>query len=87
MRHMDSHPGKYRKIFLANYLRIGFVPGGSLQVWLIGIEILASKSKDAYQGQAPREIIAIFFSKIGVDLGIWVGVDVSWIFGQLRKKG
>ena len=30
MRHMYSHPGEYRKIFLANYLCIGFVPGGML---------------------------------------------------------
>ena len=29
MRHMYSHPGEYRKIFLANYLCIGFVPGGN----------------------------------------------------------
>ena len=29
MRHMYSHPGEYRKIFLANYLCIGFVPGGT----------------------------------------------------------
>ena len=28
MRHMYSHPGEYRKIFLANYLCIGFVPRG-----------------------------------------------------------
>ena len=28
MRRMYSHPGEYRKIFLANYLCIGFVPGG-----------------------------------------------------------
>ena len=28
MRHMYSHPGEYRKIFLANHLCIGFVPGG-----------------------------------------------------------
>ena len=28
MRHMYSHPGEYRKVFLANYLCIGFVPGG-----------------------------------------------------------
>ena len=27
-----SHPGEYRKIFLANYLCIGFVPGGNLAV-------------------------------------------------------
>ena len=26
---MYSHPGEYRKIFLANYLCIGFVPGGN----------------------------------------------------------
>ena len=29
MRHMYSHLGEYRKIFLANYLCIGFVPGGN----------------------------------------------------------
>ena len=29
MRHMYSHPGEYRKIFPANYLCIGFVPGGN----------------------------------------------------------
>ena len=29
----------------------------SLQFWLISIEILASKSSDAYQGRAPRETI------------------------------
>ena len=29
MRYMYSHPGEYRKIFLANYLYIGFVPGGN----------------------------------------------------------
>ena len=29
MRHMYSHPGEYRKLFLVNYLCIGFVPGGS----------------------------------------------------------
>ena len=29
MRHMYSHPGEYRKIFLPKYLCIGFVPGGS----------------------------------------------------------
>ena len=30
MRRMYSRPGEYRKIFLANYLCIGFVPGGTL---------------------------------------------------------
>ena len=29
MRRMCSHPGEYRKILLANYLCIGFVPGGT----------------------------------------------------------
>ena len=29
MRRMYSHPGEYRKIFLVNYLCIGFVPGGT----------------------------------------------------------
>ena len=29
MRRMYSHQGEYRKIFLANYLCIGFMPGGS----------------------------------------------------------
>ena len=28
MPRMYSHPCEYRKIVLANYLRIGFVPGG-----------------------------------------------------------
>ena len=29
MPHLCSHPCEYRKIFLANYLCIGFVPGGN----------------------------------------------------------
>ena len=29
MPRLYSHPGEYRKIFPANYLRIGFVPGGN----------------------------------------------------------
>ena len=32
MRCMYLHPGEYRKIFLANYLCIGFVPGGIVQL-------------------------------------------------------
>ena len=31
MRRMDSHPGEYRKTFLANYLCIGFAPGGTVR--------------------------------------------------------
>ena len=30
MRRMYMHPGEYRKILLANYLCIGFVPGDSV---------------------------------------------------------
>ena len=30
MRRMYLHPGEYRKILLANYLCIGFVPGDSV---------------------------------------------------------
>ena len=29
MSHLYSHPREYRKIFLGNYLCIGFVPGGN----------------------------------------------------------
>ena len=29
---MYSHAGEYRKVFLANYLCIGFVPGGNVAV-------------------------------------------------------
>ena len=45
MRRMYSHPGEYRKIFLANYLCIGFVPGGkNKQVWEIFQNGWGSKS-------------------------------------------
>ena len=30
MSRLYSHPREYRKIFLGNYLCIGFVPGGTL---------------------------------------------------------
>ena len=44
----------------------------SLQFWLNSIEILASKSSDAYQGQAPREPLGKYV-KIGVDFrSFWV---------------
>ena len=43
-----------------------------LQVWLICIEILASKSSDAYQGQASRETSGKRASKIR---GVW---DLGW---------
>ena len=33
----------------------------SLQFWLNSIEILASKSSDAYQGRAPRETLGKIF--------------------------
>ena len=32
---MYSHPGEYRKILLANYLCIGFVPGGTIRLLFI----------------------------------------------------
>ena len=35
MRHMYSHVGEYRKIFLANYLCIGFVPGGIADISIL----------------------------------------------------
>ena len=38
----------------------------SLQFWLNSIEILASKSSDAYQGRAPEKPLGKCF-KIGVD--------------------
>ena len=40
MPHLYSHPREYRKIFLANYLCIGFVPGGT-----VGTKIIADLEK------------------------------------------
>ena len=48
----------------------------SLQVWLIGKEMLASKSSDVYQGQGPRETFGIFFPKSAWIL--WFGVAWIW---------
>ena len=43
MRHMYSHPGECRKIFLANYLCIGFVPGGTFYPQKQGIALLRAR--------------------------------------------
>ena len=40
MRHMYSHPREYRKIFLGNYLCIGFVPGGKFWLPQMGAQLM-----------------------------------------------
>ena len=58
----------------------------SLPVWLIGIEILACKSSNAYQGQQKKtKPLRKNVSKIGVDFGILGGVDLVWLSGTGKK--
>ena len=53
---------------------------------MVSIEILASKSRDADQGRAPKETTEKDISNIGVDFGPESGVDLAWIvWGRERR--
>ena len=60
MRHMYSHPGEYRKIFLANYLCIGFVPGGNYVI-IVGPTVIS-------------EEISLFSSRSSEDIFLVLGL-------------
>ena len=52
---------------------------------LVSIGILASKSSDADQDQAPRETTEKKISKTGVDFGPESGVDWRGFFGRGKR--
>ena len=60
----------------------------SLQVrwWLIWMEMLAAQTHDPYQSQALGETSGQDFSQIGVDLGVWGGMDLAWISWDMGKS-
>ena len=80
MRHMYSHPGEYRKIFLANYLCIGFVPGGitkknSLQRKCFGAINFVKITKEAlYKANS----LACFPAKRGHASGSNITKKIFW---------
>ena len=62
---MYSHPGEYRKIFLANYLCIGFVPGGNAVALLSG-EV--EKMLQMWHLEQKAEVVVVVVAFLGLPI-------------------